>query len=54
LLDGCRVVEVDLAALGHIDGSGAALLARLLDRVVMTRPPDPVFLRAAAQRAFVG
>jgi phospholipid/cholesterol/gamma-HCH transport system permease protein len=31
--DGCRSVEVDLAHLDHIDGTGAVLLARLLDRL---------------------
>ena len=29
----CRSVELDLAHLDHIDGTGAALLARLLDRL---------------------
>ena len=33
-LDGCRAVELDLSAVGRIDGTGAVLLARLLDRLV--------------------
>ena len=33
-LKGCRAVEVDLSEVGHIDGAGAVLLARLLDRLV--------------------
>lgn len=32
-LDGCRSVNLDLARLEHIDGTGAVLLARLLDRL---------------------
>ena len=32
-LQGCRDVDVDLAEIGHIDGTGAVLLARLLDRL---------------------
>jgi phospholipid/cholesterol/gamma-HCH transport system permease protein len=32
-LDGCRSVDVDLARLDRIDGAGAILLARLLDRL---------------------
>jgi phospholipid/cholesterol/gamma-HCH transport system permease protein len=32
-LEGCREVDVDLAELEHIDGAGAVLLARLLDRL---------------------
>ena len=32
-LQGCRSVEVDLAHLDRIDGTGAVLLARLLDRL---------------------
>ena len=32
-LEGCRSVDVDLAHLDRIDGSGAVLLARLLDRL---------------------
>jgi phospholipid/cholesterol/gamma-HCH transport system permease protein len=32
-LSGCRSVEVDLAELERIDGTGAVLLARLLDRL---------------------
>lgn len=32
-LSGCRSVDVDLAQLDRIDGSGAVLLARLLDRL---------------------
>jgi phospholipid/cholesterol/gamma-HCH transport system permease protein len=32
-LEGCRSIEVDLADLDRIDGSGAALLARFLDRL---------------------
>ena len=31
-LDGCRSVDIDLAELEKIDGAGAVLLARLLDR----------------------
>ena len=31
--EGCRSVEVDLAHLDRIDGTGAVLLARLLDRL---------------------
>jgi phospholipid/cholesterol/gamma-HCH transport system permease protein len=33
-LNGCRAVELDLSDVGRIDGTGAVLLARLLDRVV--------------------
>src|SRR5512145_1771344 len=33
-LNGCRAVELDLSAVGRIDGTGAVLLARLLDRLV--------------------
>jgi phospholipid/cholesterol/gamma-HCH transport system permease protein len=32
-LNGCRDVELDLSGLGRIDGTGAVLLARLLDRL---------------------
>lgn len=32
-LDGCRSVDVDLAQIDRIDGAGAVLLARLLDRL---------------------
>jgi len=32
-LDGCSSVEVDLSQLDRIDGAGAVLLARLLDRI---------------------
>ena len=32
-LRGCRDIEVDLAEIDHIDGTGAVLLARLLDRL---------------------
>ena len=32
-LGGCRSVDVDLSQLDHIDGAGAVLLARLLDRL---------------------
>ena len=32
-LSGCRSVDVDLAELDRIDGAGAVLLARLLDRL---------------------
>ena len=32
-LSGCRSVDVDLAQLDRIDGAGAVLLARLLDRL---------------------
>jgi phospholipid/cholesterol/gamma-HCH transport system permease protein len=32
-LEGCRTVEVDLAELDRIDGAGAVLLARCLDRL---------------------
>ncbi len=32
-LEGCRAIEVDLAHLDRIDGTGAVLLARLLDRL---------------------
>jgi phospholipid/cholesterol/gamma-HCH transport system permease protein len=32
-LDGCRSVDMDLAELERIDGAGAVLLARLLDRL---------------------
>ena len=32
-LEACRSVEVDLAQVDNIDGTGAALLARLLDRL---------------------
>ena len=32
-LDGCREVEIDLSSLERIDGSGAVLLARLIDRI---------------------
>jgi phospholipid/cholesterol/gamma-HCH transport system permease protein len=31
--DGCGLVELDLAEIGRIDGSGAALLTRFLDRL---------------------
>src|SRR6185436_8699727 len=37
-LEGCRAVEVDLAHLDRIDGSGAVLLARLLDRLDASGP----------------
>ena len=33
-LHGCRAVELDLSDVGRIDGTGAVLLARLLDRLV--------------------
>ncbi len=33
LLNGCRSVDIDLAQLDRIDGAGAVLLARLLDRL---------------------
>ena len=33
VLDGCRAVELDLSDVGRIDGTGAVLLARLLDRL---------------------
>ena len=33
-LNGCRAVELDLSDVGRIDGTGAVLLARLLDRLV--------------------
>ena len=32
-LEGCRSIDVDLAHLDRIDGAGAVLLARLLDRL---------------------
>ena len=32
-LDACREVEIDLSSLERIDGSGAVLLARLIDRI---------------------
>ena len=32
-LNGCRSVDVDLTQLDRIDGAGAVLLARLLDRL---------------------
>ncbi len=32
-LQGCRTVDVDLAQVDHIDGAGAVLLARCLDRL---------------------
>jgi phospholipid/cholesterol/gamma-HCH transport system permease protein len=32
-LDGCRSIDVDLGDLDRIDGTGAVLLARLLDRL---------------------
>ena len=32
-LEGCRSVDVDLTHLDRIDGAGAVLLARLLDRL---------------------
>ena len=32
-LEGCQAIEIDLSGLDRIDGSGAALLATLLDRV---------------------
>jgi phospholipid/cholesterol/gamma-HCH transport system permease protein len=32
-LEGCRSIDVDLAQLDRIDGAGAVLLARLLDRL---------------------
>ena len=32
-LDGCRAVELDLSDVGRVDGTGAVLLARLLDRL---------------------
>jgi len=32
-LGGCRSVDVDLSQLDRIDGAGAVLLARLLDRL---------------------
>ena len=33
LLDGCRAVDVDLAGLDRLDGTGAVLLARFLDQL---------------------
>ena len=33
-LNGCRAVELDLSAVERVDGTGAVLLARLLDRLV--------------------
>lgn len=33
LLNGCRSIDIDLAQLDRIDGAGAVLLARLLDRL---------------------
>jgi phospholipid/cholesterol/gamma-HCH transport system permease protein len=32
-LNGCRAVELDLSSVGRIDGTGAVLLARFLDRL---------------------
>ena len=32
-LEGCRSIDVDLTHLDRIDGAGAVLLARLLDRL---------------------
>ena len=32
-LNGCRAVELDLSEVDHIDGTGAVLLARYLDRL---------------------
>lgn len=32
-LNGCRAIELDLSDVGHIDGTGAVLLARFLDRL---------------------
>src|SRR5262245_61941586 len=32
-LETCRAIDVDLANVEHIDGAGAVLLARLLDRL---------------------
>jgi phospholipid/cholesterol/gamma-HCH transport system permease protein len=38
-LAGCRTIEVDLADVGRIDGSGAVLLARFLDRLEAATGP---------------
>ena len=37
-LEGCRSIDVDLAHLDRIDGAGAVLLARLLDRLDASAP----------------
>jgi len=59
-LDGCRTVEVDLAAVESIDGAGAVLLARCLDRldasglttrVLEGRNPDAARLVALYRRS---
>ena len=58
-LEGCRSIEVDLAHLDRIDGTGAVLLARFLDRldadgdrtrVVEDRNPEAARLIAALSR----
>jgi phospholipid/cholesterol/gamma-HCH transport system permease protein len=59
-LEGCRTVEVDLAAVESIDGAGAVLLARCLDRldasglttqVIEGRNPDAARLVALYRRS---
>ena len=58
--EGCRSVDVNLAHLNRIDGSGAALLARFLDRldaagrpacVVQGRSPEAERLVAVYRKA---
>ena len=39
-LDGCQSADVSLAQVNRIDGSGAVLLARLLDRLAAKRVSD--------------
>ena len=41
VLDGCRSIDVDLAHLDRIDGAGAVLLARFLDRLDADGAPHP-------------
>ncbi len=59
-LQGCRTVEVDLAEVDRIDGAGAVLLARCLDRldasglstrVIEQRNPDAARLVALYRRS---
>ena len=38
-LEGCRSIDVELAHLDRIDGAGAVLLARLLDRLDASGQP---------------
>ena len=41
-VDGCQSVELDLAKLARLDGTGAVLLARLLDRLEAMGHPTQV------------